>query len=164
MDMLVKLYELPEAGESLKALKEQGIVVRRPFSLEKHIVLEWVEKTFEISWASECDTAFSRNPISCYIAIKDKDILGFCVYDCTAKGVLGPMGVDPNKRAKGTGKGLLLAALNDMKNQGYGYGIIGWTGPREFYKKVVGATVIEGSGPETGMYRGLLTGYNYDDE
>ena len=42
-----------------------------------------------------------------------------------------------------------------MKAEGYGYAIIGWVGPAEFYAKVSGATVIEDSEP--GIYRRMLT-------
>jgi hypothetical protein len=41
-----------------------------------------------------------------------------------------------------------------MKQQGFGYAIIGGVGPAAFYTKTVGAVAIEGSAP--GIYRGLL--------
>jgi hypothetical protein len=47
-----------------------------------------------------------------------------------------------------------LACLEDMRQAGYGYAIIGGVGPAEFYAKTVGAVAIEGSEP--GIYRGLL--------
>ena len=49
---------------------------------------------------------------------------------------------------------LLLACLHDMRAQGYTYGVIGGTGPQDFYAKVCGAPVIPDSKP--GMYAGLL--------
>ena len=52
------------------------------------------------------------------------------------------------------GKALLFNCLEAMKQQGYGYAIIGGVGPAEFYAKTVGAIPIEGSEP--GVYRGLL--------
>jgi hypothetical protein len=48
----------------------------------------------------------------------------------------------------------LFNCLEAMKQQGYGYAIIGGVGPAEFYAKTVGAIPIEGSEP--GVYRGLL--------
>jgi hypothetical protein len=42
---------------------------------------------------------------------------------------------------------LLLACLFEMKLQGYGYAIIGWAGPQEFYEKAVGAVAIPDSTP-----------------
>ena len=41
-----------------------------------------------------------------------------------------------------------------MRQQGYGYAIVGGVGPTAFYSKAVGAVLIEGS--ELGVYRGLL--------
>ncbi|MEO8397022.1 MAG: GNAT family N-acetyltransferase, partial [Chloroflexota bacterium] len=52
------------------------------------------------------------------------------------------------------GKALLLACLHDMLAQGYGYAIIGWAGPVEFYVNAVGAIEIPDSRP--GVYRGML--------
>ena len=57
-------------------------------------------------------------------------------------------------RKNGIGTGLLFACLEDMRQQGYGYAIIGGVGPTAFYSKAVGAVPIEGSEP--GIYRGLL--------
>ena len=41
-----------------------------------------------------------------------------------------------------------------MRQQGFGYAIIGGVGPAAYYLKVVGGVAIEGSEP--GIYRGLL--------
>jgi hypothetical protein len=60
-----------------------------------------------------------------------------------------------SERKLGAGKGLLLASLHAMHDQGYGYAIIGSAGPKEYYSKLVGATIIEGSSP--GIYKGLLS-------
>ena len=57
-------------------------------------------------------------------------------------------------RGKGVGTALLLACLHAMYDVGYGYAIIGAAGPVEYYRKTVGAQVIEDSWP--GFYSGLL--------
>ena len=80
--------------------------------------------------------------------------LGFACHDATCPNFFGPTGVDPNERMHGIGKALLFNCLEAMKQQGYGYAIIGGVGPAEFYAKTVGAIPIEGSEP--GVYRGLL--------
>jgi hypothetical protein len=41
-----------------------------------------------------------------------------------------------------------------MRAEGYGYAIIGWASSVDFYKKTVGAVVIEGSDP--GIYPAKL--------
>ena len=154
MDMLVKLYALPPSGDVFERLGKAAIMTRRALAPEKHTVVGWVRENFSAHWASEVDVAFSRQPISCFIAVRQKTILGFACHDATCRNFFGPTGVDPNERKSGIGKALLFNCLEAMKQQGYGYAIIGGVGPAEFYAKTVGAIPIEGSEP--GVYRGLL--------
>ena len=42
-----------------------------------------------------------------------------------------------------------------MRANGYAYAIIGGVGPAEYYRKSVGARLIEGSNP--GIYKGILS-------
>ncbi|AEE95258.1 GNAT family N-acetyltransferase [Mahella australiensis] len=153
-DMLVKLYELPPVQPVLEQQKAQGIDIRRALPPEKRAVVQWVADKFGNGWASECDVAFSNNPVSCFIAVKDGQLIGFACHDATCRDFFGPTGVDPAFRGKGTGKALLLACLDAMAAQGYAYAIIGGAGPVDFYAKVAGATVIDGSVP--GIYNGML--------
>ncbi|PIE33324.1 GNAT family N-acetyltransferase [candidate division KSB3 bacterium] len=155
-DMLVKLYELPPLDAALAQQQAQGITIRRALVLEKQLVTEWVCTHFSRGWGNECDVAFSRQPVSCFIAIKENQLLGFACHDATCRNFFGPMGVGERCRGRGVGKALLLACLHGMKEQGYAYGVIGWVGPAEFYRKIVGAVEIEGSSP--GIYAGLLRG------
>ena len=154
MDMLVKLYELPDSGPAYDRLRRPGIVLRRALAPEKHLVTGWVRKNFSEAWASEVDVAFSRLPISCFIAIQNRAIAGFACHDAACRNFFGPTGVEPNAQKNGIGKALLFACLEDMKQQGFGYAIIGGVGPADFYSKAVGAVAIEGSAP--GICRGLL--------
>jgi GNAT superfamily N-acetyltransferase len=154
MDMLVRLYALPSRGDVFERLGKSAITTRRALAPEKHTVVSWVRENFSERWASEVDVAFSRQPISCFIAVRQKTILGFACHDATCRNFFGPTGVDPNERKTGIGKALLFNCLEAMKSQGYGYAIIGGVGPAEFYAKTVGAIPIEGSEP--GVYRGLL--------
>ncbi len=153
-DMLVKLYELPEAETITEKLKTQGYIIRAAMPYEKHAVVDWVKENFGSVWASECDVAFSQQPVACFIATKAGHIVGFACYNSTCKSFFGPTGVAEEQRGLGIGKALLLASLHAMAAQGYGYAIIGATGPSEFYAKAVGATIIEGSKP--GIYQDLL--------
>jgi GNAT superfamily N-acetyltransferase len=159
-DMLVKLYELPEFVSLLPALNEAGIELRRALPPEKHLIVEWVKSVFNPHWASECEAALARQPVSCMIAVESDPaggpgkMVGFSCYEATSKGFFGPTGVDPSVRGKGVGKVLLLAALHGLRAEGYAYGIIGGAGPVDFYAKLVGAIEIPGSSP--GIYRGML--------
>jgi GNAT superfamily N-acetyltransferase len=154
MDMLVKLYDLPDPGDTLSHLSAAGVSIRRALAPEKHKVLYWVRSAFSEAWASEADVAFGRQPVSCFIAIQESTLLGFACHDATCPNFFGPTGVHTTARKKGIGTALLLACLEDMRNQGFGYAIIGGVGPAAFYSKMVGAVPIEGSKP--GIYRGLL--------
>jgi len=154
MDMLVKLYELPDSQAAYQRLRQAGITLRRALAPEKHLVTSWVRKNFSDAWASEVDVAFSRQPVSCFIAIQQGKVVGFACHDATCANFFGPTGVEPTARKNGIGAALLFTCLEAMKQQGFGYAIIGGVGPAAFYSKTVGAVAIEGSEP--GIYRGLL--------
>ena len=153
-DMLVKLYELGPVEPIIEQQTAKGITIRRALPPEKRAVVEWVADKFGNGWASECDVAFSNHPVSCFIAVENDRIIGFACYDATCKDFFGPTGVDESCRGKGTGKALLMACMDALRAEGYGYAIIGGAGPVDFYSKAVGATVIEGSTP--GIYKGML--------
>jgi ribosomal protein S18 acetylase RimI-like enzyme len=154
-DMLVKLYELPPLEPVLSQQRAVGVDIRRALAAEKQLVVDWVERTFNNThWTSECEVAFSRQPVSCFIAVEKEEVVGFACHDTTYKNFFGPTGVDESQRGRGLGKALLLACLHAMAAQGYGYAIIGGVGPAEFYAKTVGAVEIEGSTP--GIYKGVL--------
>ena len=154
MDMLVKLYDLPPADSRLARLREKGVVIRRALVPEKHRVVAWVRENFSEGWASETEVAFTRQPVSCFLAVRSGEVIGFACHDATCRNFFGPTGVSPQARQGGVGTGLLFACLGAMREQGYGYAIIGGVGPADYYAKTAGATLIEGSEP--GVYRGLL--------
>lgn len=153
-DMLVRLYDLPPLQPEIDAQIAAGITIRRVIGPEKNRVVGWVREYFSDYWVSETDVAFSHTPPGCFIAIKDKALIGFACYNTTAKGFFGPTGVDESARGHGTGKALLLICLHALWLEGYAYGIIGRAGPQDFYTKTVGAMPIAGS--EESIYRGLL--------
>ncbi|MCL2284920.1 MAG: GNAT family N-acetyltransferase [Firmicutes bacterium] len=153
-DMLVKLYHMPK-NDTEERMEKEGIQIKRAMALDKNVIVDFVKNNFGYSWETECEKAIFNQPASCYIATKDKKIVGFACYDGTALGYFGPTGVLPDERGKGIGKALLFKCLESMKEKGYGYAIIGFVGPVSFYEKAVGAAVIEGSSPETSVYSNL---------
>lgn len=153
-DMLVKLYTLPPLEPFLEGQRQLGIDIRRAIPPEKHVVINWIRREFGDAWASETEIAFTRSPVSCYVAVENEQLIGFGCHDATCKNFFGPTGVQELLRGRGTGKALLLACLHAMYAQGYGYAIIGAAGPTDFYAKCVGAIAIEDSWP--GVYRGML--------
>ncbi|KXK20811.1 MAG: N-acetyltransferase GCN5 [Chloroflexi bacterium OLB15] len=155
-DMLVKLYRLPPVVNEIEALAAQGVTIRRALVPEKHHVVTWVRENFSAFWESEADVSFSRMPVSCFIAVEDKQPIGFGCYDTTSRGFFGPTGVSETARGRGIGKAIMLACMHDMLAQGYIYAIIGAVGPIEYYQKTVGAVVIDDSTPS--VLAGLLRG------
>ena len=153
-DMLVRLYDLPEAGPLVKGLADHGMVIRRAMPYEKHLVVDWVQDSFGDGWAAECDVAFSNHPVSCFVATEAGDIIGFACHDSICVNFFGPIGVAEKKRGLGIGKALFLSCLHAMGSHGYAYAIIGGVGPTAFYADTVGAVPIAGSSP--GIYRDPL--------
>ena len=153
-DMLVRLYDLPEAGPLVKRLADHGMVIRRAMPYEKHLVVDWVQDSFGDGWAAECAVAFSNHPVSCFVATEAGDIIGFACHDSICVNFFGPIGVAEKKRGLGIGKALFLSCLHAMGSHGYAYAIIGGVGPTAFYTDTVGAVPIAGSSP--GIYRDPL--------
>lgn len=151
-DILVKLYDLPPLD--LSRTDAAGVVVRRPIAPEKHIVTAWVGQHFDRAWVSESERAFVNRPITCFVAIRDQEMLGFACWDAASLGIWGPTGVAEAARGQGIGAALLMATLHAMREQGYAYAVIGAAGPIEFYQRTLGGIVIPGSWP--GLYRGML--------
>lgn len=154
-DMLVNLLKLPEADNLCELLEKQGISIFRPIAPDKRLVVDWVNMYSTAAAASECEVCFAHTPISCFIAAKGNTILGYACYDTTAPNFFGPTRVHEDARGLGLGKALLLRCLWAQREAGYVYGIIGGVGPAEFYKKAVGAVLIEDSTP--GIYKNFLS-------
>ena len=123
---------------------------------DKLRVLEWVKEHSGRSAAGECDVCFAHTPISCFLATRGKQILGYACYNATAPDFFGPTRVLDEEQGSGIGKALLLRSLAAMRAEGYAYAIIGGVGPQEFYAKCVNAMLIPGSNP--GIYRDFLGG------
>ena len=155
-DLIVKLYDLPDDRLWLEQLGKEGIVIRKALTCEKHQVVVWVGEVFGKLWASECDIAFARQPVCCYLATKDRKLIGFACYDSSMKNFFGPVGVTKEHRGKGVGTALLFKSLHAMAAGGYAYAIVGDAGSPEFYVKTVNAHVIPDSSP--GMYYDRLQG------
>lgn len=153
-DMLVRLWKLPEGHPCEPLCWSRGFGCASAIPLSATLwPIGWDER-FSPKWVSECKVAMGHQPVGCFIATQEKRIIGFVCYDATARGFIGPMGVDPEARQGGIGKAMLVTALEQMRALGYAYAVIGGVGPAEFYSRCVGATVIEDSSP--GIYEDIL--------
>ncbi len=141
MDYLFKLYQPYRCHIRLP----KWLDIRRPYVFEKHHVREFVLKYYSQGWCDELEIAFNKQPLTCFIAVKDHlEIVGFICYESTAKGFVGPVGVDPNYNRHGIGYALTVEALNGMRELGYLYAIGGWAIPR-YFERHFGAIPIQES-------------------
>jgi GNAT superfamily N-acetyltransferase len=153
-DLLVNLLKLPQLEPVMLEMGHANMIVRRAQPFEITQVWDFIELEFSVAWADEISVGFANKPVSVYIAVADKEIVGFAGYECTRRSFFGPTGVVERLQGRGIGKALLLASLWGLREMGYVYGIIGHAGPVEFYEKAVGAIVIPDSDP--GIYADLL--------
>ncbi|MGN0745490.1 MAG: GNAT family N-acetyltransferase [Aristaeellaceae bacterium] len=151
-DMIVNLMHLP----ALPQLPE-GVRIRRAMAADHDRILDFIRQRFSENWVHEADAALSTLPAPCLIAVKDKQILGFCCWDVSALNYFGPIGVDEAARGTGVGSALLIRALEHMRDAGYGYAIIGWVSDAaDFYRKTVNALFIPGGEPENTVYANMV--------
>jgi ribosomal protein S18 acetylase RimI-like enzyme len=150
-DRLVKLYDLQDCRPYIERLKTEDIKIRRALAYEKFQVVEWVRTTFGLSWAGECDVAFSNHPVTCFIAVSRGTIIGFACYDSTYKNFFGPIGVAVNYQKRGVGTALVLRSLHAMAENGFAYAILGASDSAAgFYSRLMDAIEIPTSSP--GIY------------
>ncbi len=145
-DLLVPLYKLKEVTDI------EGIWIGRPLPHQAPVVLKFVSENFGSGWNAEATAAFASTPPNITVAVDEETgaVVGFCCHNCTALGFLGPIGVSEEVRGRGVGKAVVLKSLHAMKESGYGYAVIGYAGPVEFFRKFCDARIIEGSSP--GIY------------
>src|SRR5689334_8858266 len=148
-DLLVNLLKMPAAENA-----PRDFLVRRAQPFEISVVRRFVGENFSANWADEISVGFARQPVSVFVATKERELIGFAAYECTRRGFFGPMGVVDDAKNSGVGKALLLAALAALREMGYVYAIVGAAGPVRFYQKTVGAIIIPDSEP--GIYTDLL--------
>lgn len=153
-DMLVRLYDLPESGTLMEKLLSDHIHIRRAMAPDRYRIVEWVRAHSGPNAAGEAAVCFAHTPISCFVATRGADLLGYACYNATAPDFFGPTRVLETEQGNGIGKALLLRSLQALRDEGYAYAIIGGAGPVAFYEQCVGATVIEHSVP--GIYRDFL--------
>ncbi len=150
-DMIANLSMFP------KNVIPENIKLKRALSCDKSRILDFVRERFGAQWADETEYSLCREPQGCFIATLDGRLIGFACYDAGAKGFFGPTGVDGAYRGRGVGRALLIRTLEAMREEGYGYAVIGWVGEQHpFYEKSVGASYIPGGEPEHSVYSRLI--------
>ncbi len=154
-DMLIRLYALPEPTGDETDPCHADWLVRKPIGCEHEEIVSWVATEFGTGWASEARAALHNRPVSLQVAVQGEQPIGFVCYDATARGFVGPIGVQTSARGSGVGSALLRTALEEMRTVGYGYAIAGAVGAVDFFRRVAGATEIADSTP--GLYAGRVS-------
>lgn len=131
-DLLVDLHDVIETP-----LKDPTVKLIRVLSPDADKVVDFIKREFTDEWASEAKVGLYKVNSTCFIAVKNEEILGFACYDATAKGFFGPIGVSEAARGLGLGINLVQKTLLAMKEDGYAYAIIGGASEKThaFYKK-----------------------------
>lgn len=150
-DMLCSLVELLPLEPHLIKLREKGITIRRANPWEQTPVQQFVREHFSQGWSDEIHVAFTHQPITCFVAMADKKIVGFAGYECTRKNYFGPTGVAKDFEHQGIGTALLQAGLRGLQGLGYAYAVIGYVSSLEYYQKNAGAMEIK-LGDQKGIY------------
>lgn len=84
-DMLVKLYDIPFSYALEERLSEEGIRIKKALAPDRSRIIEFSKICAKDDYSDEVNAAFCNNPITCYIATKEKKIIGFACYEATAK-------------------------------------------------------------------------------
>ena len=151
-DMIVNLTKLP----AMPRLPE-GVKIKRAMGLDRQAILEFVEKNFSDAWPGEVDIATRCTPARCMIAVRGKQLIGISCWDTSARMFFGPIGVDESCRGQGIGTAMLVRTLEMMRDEGYGYGIIGWVDDAmDFYRRVLGAECIPGGEPWNSVFTNMV--------
>jgi GNAT superfamily N-acetyltransferase len=121
----------------------QNLIVRSlpeamPDGVKEGPVLDFIEREFGRIWRFE-----AANAVKVFYVEENGQVAGFSAHGGNNRGLgfFGPTGVAKEHRGKGLGRKLLLAALADMRRQGYQEAVIPWTDALDFYRRSCGAEV-----------------------
>jgi LmbE family N-acetylglucosaminyl deacetylase len=141
-DLLVKLYEINDDPAIMQRMTDQGIQIKRVMPMNTTKVYDFIKDNFAATWADECLPSILRG--DCYVAVKDRQLLGFFAIETPAKGFTGPIGVLSSARRMGISRALGLTGIKAMKAKGYKYAVSGRVHPwfQEVEKSIVGVEPI----------------------
>lgn len=120
-----------------------GYTLLRVDASNRGFVLDWIGRRFAPVWALEAGRALDGPRHALHVAFADSDFqtpVAFAAADGNNQGLgwFGPAGTEGAHRGKRLGEALLLRCLHDVRGLPEA-GVIAWIGPKEFYRKTVGA-------------------------
>jgi GNAT superfamily N-acetyltransferase len=136
-----------------------GYTLCRVDATNRALVLDWIGRSFAPVWALEAGRALDGPRHALHVALVDGGDgalvdggdgalvdggdgapVAFAAADGNNQGLgwFGPAGTQAAHRGKRLGEALLLRCLHDVRGLPEA-GVIAWIGPKEFYRKTVGA-------------------------
>lgn len=76
-DMLVKLFNISAPVKEEEIFLKNGIRFKRALAPDRNKIIEYSKTCGGEDYSAEVRAAFANNPITCYIATKDKELIGF---------------------------------------------------------------------------------------
>ena len=107
-----------------------GVDVRRVVTAEGSLVRDFIAGNWPI-WLTEFDIALRRGTV--FAAWFGDRAIGFFAHSTMRAGWIGPMGTDPECRAKGVGAATLAAVCGDLEQLGYPTAEVAWVGPVSYF-------------------------------
>lgn len=104
-DLLVNLLEIPQPREAELRLLEEGVRVQRALAPDRSEIAAFAETCSDEDYSDEVRAAFANQPATCYIAVKERKLVGFACFEATARDFFGPMAVTNALRKRGVGGG-----------------------------------------------------------
>lgn len=158
-DLLVKLFKFKEDYGIYDRLLEKGIRIKRVIPCDITPVQKFIEENFSRGWADEALPAIMSG--SCFIAVKEKEILAFGCCDATARSYIGPCGTRKDARGLGLYRAISQRCYRYLIEHGCQYAIAGMVSytARGVHRDLGEAQEIEGS---RGSYDNLLVRTRYE--
>ena len=144
-DLLAKLYEINDDPAIMQRMTDQGVQIKQVMPMNTTKVYNFIKDNFAATWADECLPSILNG--DCFVAVKDRELLGFFAIDTPAKGFTGPIGVLPSARRMGISRALGLVGMKAMRAKGYRYAVSGRVHPwfQTVEKSIVGVVPIPNS-------------------
>lgn len=152
-DLLLKLYTIRDNLDLSESFKKKGIEIKNVMPMNISLVYGFISDNFGKTTADETMPALING--DCFVAVRDKELLGFAAVEATAKGYVGPCGVISKERKKGIATALMIRSLHRIREKGYTYAIAGMVSisMRVIIEKVVDCIPIPNS---IGSYNDMI--------
>lgn len=84
-DMLVKLYNIPCSHDIEENLSKSGIRIKKALAPDRSKIIAFARTCAKNDYSDEVRVAFSNNSVTCYIATRERELIGFACYEATAR-------------------------------------------------------------------------------